>query len=110
MESVHQLKECNRIHGSLPSVNKVVEPPEERDLPEPVLDGSIEAIADEVRREAAIANGEIIDVDDGENDDEVEAEAVTLPRDELIKLCKQLEATLGTSFRMFPRSSDGVSL
>ena len=110
MESVRQLKERNRIHGSLPSVNEVVEPPEERDLPEPVLDGSIEAIADEVRREAAIANGEIIDVDDGENDDEVEAEAVTLPRDELIELCKQLEATLGTSFRMFPRSSDGVSL
>ena len=45
--------------------------------------GSVEAISDEVRREMAIANGEIIDVDD----DEDNTEAVALPRDELIKLC-----------------------
>ena len=93
MESVCQLKERNRIHGPLPPVNKAVEPPEERDLPEPVLVGSVEAIADEVRREMAITNGEIVDVDDGENDDEDNAEAGALPRDELIKLCKQLEAS-----------------
>jgi len=61
MESVCWLKERNRIHGPLPSVDNVVEPPEERDLPEPVLDGSVGAIADEVCREAAIANGEIAD-------------------------------------------------
>ena len=93
MESVRQLKERNRIHGPLPPVNEVVEPPEERDLPEPVLVGSVEAIADEVRRETAITNGEIVDVDNGENDDEDNAEAGALPRDELIKLCKQLEAS-----------------
>ena len=51
--------------------------------PEPVLVGSVEAISDEVRREIAIANGEIIDVDD----DEDNTEAVALPRNELIKLC-----------------------
>jgi len=97
MESVCWLKERNRIHGPLPSVDNVVEPPEERDLPEPVLDGSVGAIADEVCREAAIANGEIADeADNGENDDEDSgealAEAVALPHDKLIELCKQLEA------------------
>ena len=52
--------------------------------PQPVLVGSVEAISDKVCREMAIANGEIIDVDD---DDEDNTEAVALPCDELIKLC-----------------------
>ena len=48
MESVHHLKEQNQIFGKLLSVDEVVEPPEERELPEPVLDGSVKAIADAV--------------------------------------------------------------
>ena len=48
MESVHHLKEQNRIFSKLLSVDEVVEPPEERELPELVLDGSVKAIADAV--------------------------------------------------------------
>jgi hypothetical protein len=93
MGSIHQLKDRNRVFGKLPSVDEVIEPPEERELPEPILDGSIVAIAEEVRRETAAANGEVIDVDDSDEGDEDDNEDVTaLPRSELIKLCKELEA------------------
>ena len=45
--------------------------------PEPVLVGSVEAISDEVRKEA-IANGKIIDVDDDKDKDNAEAVALSL--------------------------------
>jgi len=93
MESVHHLRERNRIHGKLSSVDEIIEPPEERDLPESILDGGVKVIADEVRREMAIANGEIIDIDEDDEDDEDDASVTAaLPRGELIQLCKQLEA------------------
>ena len=57
LESIRYLRDWNHIHGPLLSVDEVIEPPEERDLPEPVLDGRVKVIADEVCREMAIANG-----------------------------------------------------
>ena len=93
MESVHHLKEQNWIFSKLLSVDEVVEPPEERELPELVLDGSVKAIADAVWWETAAANGEVIDVNDGDNgDDSSEDNSAALPRSELIKLCRELEA------------------
>jgi len=93
MESVHHLRERNLIHGKLSSVDEIIEPPEERDLPESILDGGVKVIADEMRQEMAIANGEIIDVDKDDEDNEDNASVTTaLPHGELIQLCKQLEA------------------
>ncbi|KIK15579.1 hypothetical protein PISMIDRAFT_16423 [Pisolithus microcarpus 441] len=93
MESVRHLKEQNCIFGRLPSIDELVEPPEERELPEPILDGSIRAIADTVRFEMAAANGTVIDVDDSNDSNEDDTGNVTAPtRSELIELCKQLEA------------------
>ena len=68
LESIRYLRDRNHIHRPLPSVDEVIEPPEERDLPEPALDGGVEVIADEVRREMAIANGDMIEID-GDDDD-----------------------------------------
>ena len=91
METVHHLKEQNRIFGKL-TVEELIEPPEEWELPEPVLDGSVKAIADAVRWETAAANGEVIDIDDSDGDGNDEDDSAALPCSELIKLCKELEA------------------
>jgi len=93
MESVHHLKEQNQIFGRFPSVDELIEPPKERELPEPILDGSVKVIADAVWWETAAANGEVIDVDDsdGDNDDDDE-DSAALPRSKLIRLCKELKA------------------
>ncbi|KIM60150.1 hypothetical protein SCLCIDRAFT_124880, partial [Scleroderma citrinum Foug A] len=48
MEPVHHLRERNCIHGKPLSVDEIIEPPEERDLPESILDGGMKVIADEV--------------------------------------------------------------
>jgi len=93
MESVHHLKEQNQIFGRFPSVDELIEPPEERELPEPILDGSVKVIADAVRWETAAANGEVIDVDDSDGDnDNNDEDSAALPCSELIRLCKELEA------------------
>ncbi|KAI6006240.1 hypothetical protein F5J12DRAFT_783016 [Pisolithus orientalis] len=79
MESVHCLKEQNCIFGKLPSVDELVEPPEEREFPEFVLDGSIKAIADAVRSETAVENGEVIDINDSDDSDEGDSRDVMVP-------------------------------
>ena len=91
MESVHHLREWNCIHGKPLSVDEIIEPPEERDLPESILDGGMKVIADEVRWEMAIANGEIVDVDEDDDGDDASVTAA-LPHSELIQLCRQLKA------------------
>ena len=65
LESIRYLRDWNCIHGLLQSLNEVIEPPEKRNLPEPVLDGSVE-----VRQEMAIANGDVIGVDGDDNDND----------------------------------------
>ena len=92
LESIRYLRDRNRIHGPLPSVDEVIEPPEERNLPEPVLDGCVEVIADEVRREMAIANGDVIEIDGDDNDvdDDNAGSETVLSRQELIELCRRI--------------------
>ncbi|KAI6030513.1 hypothetical protein F5J12DRAFT_779654 [Pisolithus orientalis] len=79
MESVHCLKERNCIFGKLPSVDELVEPPEERELPEFILDGSNKAIADAVHSETAVENGEVIDINDSDDSDEGNSRDVMVP-------------------------------
>ena len=94
LESIQYLRDRNRIHGPLPSVDEVIELPEERDLPEPALDGHVEVIADEVRREMVIANGDMIEIDGDDDDvDNDDAGSETVPsHQELIELCRRIEA------------------
>ena len=86
------LRDWNHIHGPLPY--EVIELPEGRDLPKPVLDGRVEVIANKVHREMAIANGDAIEIDgdnDDVDDDDVGSDKVP-SRQELIELCRRIEA------------------
>jgi hypothetical protein len=95
MQSVNDLKARNRIFGKLPSVDELLDPAEERDMGEfSAFEGGDKAIADEVRHEIAIANGEVIDVDsdddDGDDDDDNGHSSIT--RTDLLDLCRRIEA------------------
>ncbi|KIK80406.1 hypothetical protein PAXRUDRAFT_158789, partial [Paxillus rubicundulus Ve08.2h10] len=91
--SVHTLKSYNHIFGTPLMVDKILDAVEERgvgDL-ESLADGNIEGIADTVWQEMAIVNGEIIKIEDNDNnvdDDSVESFSCT----DLISLCQQLKA------------------
>ena len=58
------------------------------------MDGRVEVIADEVRREMAIANGDVIEIDGDDNDvdDDDAGSEMVLSRQELIELCRRIEA------------------
>jgi hypothetical protein len=96
MQSVDNLKARNRIFGKLPTVDELLDPAEERDMGEfSAFEGGDRAIADEVRREIAVANGEVINVDDdddGDSDDEGDDNArASISRADLLDLCQWLE-------------------
>ncbi|KIK77586.1 hypothetical protein PAXRUDRAFT_777198, partial [Paxillus rubicundulus Ve08.2h10] len=92
-ESVHTLKSHNRIFGTPLTVDKILDPVEERDVGdlESLADGSIEGIADKVWQEMAIAKGEITEIEDDDNDVDNDS-AESFSRADLISLCQQLEA------------------
>lgn len=92
MQSVNDLKARNRIFGQLPTLNELLDPVEERDMGEfPAFEGGDKAIADEVRREVAIASGEVIEIDSDDDDDDDDSAAVSITRTDLLNLCRQLE-------------------
>lgn len=92
MQSVNDLKACNRIFGQLPTLDKLLDPVEERDMGEfPAFKGGDKAIADEVRREVAIASGEVIEIDSDDDDDDDDSAAVSITWTDLLNLCRQLE-------------------
>jgi hypothetical protein len=73
MQSVNDLKAHNRIFGTLPTIDELLDPAEEKATMEefPAFKGGDKAIADEVCHEIAIAKGEVIDVDaDDDNADD----------------------------------------
>ncbi|KAG6326880.1 hypothetical protein ID866_12209 [Astraeus odoratus] len=69
MDSVCHLKDWNHIFGKFPTLDEVVEP---------VLDGSIRAIANAVHQEIAAANGEVIDVDEGDKGDDSDSRDIAV--------------------------------
>ncbi|KAI6152611.1 hypothetical protein BKA82DRAFT_11404 [Pisolithus tinctorius] len=98
MDSVRALKSCNRIFGTLLTIDELLDPVGERSWADfdsgssDAKDGSIKGIADEVQCEIAIAKGDIIEIEDKDADvDDVSAGPSLLHAD-LLKLCRQLEA------------------
>jgi hypothetical protein len=90
MDKVSMLKSWNRIFGPIPSADEILDPVEEQGQVAAELVGSVEEIADLVRRETAVANGEVIEVEESEDDDD--DDETSLPsRANLIILCQQLE-------------------
>ncbi|KAG2067901.1 hypothetical protein BDR04DRAFT_1104285 [Suillus decipiens] len=59
----------------------------------PAFEGGDKAIADEVRREIAVASGGIIgiDSDSDDDDDDDDSAAPSITRTDLLHLCQQLE-------------------
>ena len=68
MDKVLALKSWNQIFGEVLSADKIIDPIEERQQDQPVLDGSIKGIADLVWKEATIAKGKVIEVVDSNED------------------------------------------
>ena len=92
MQLVDNLKERNRIFGKLPTIDELLDPAEERDMGEsPTFEGGDKEIADAVRREAAIPNSEVINVDsdDGNSDDDDDTHP-SVTRADLINWCQRL--------------------
>ncbi|KAG2743487.1 hypothetical protein P692DRAFT_20745443 [Suillus brevipes Sb2] len=90
MQSVQELQARNRIFGTLPTIDELLDPAEERDKGEfSAFEGGDSSIADMVRHEIAVANGEVIEVDSDEDDnDEVDP---SITRQDILNLCRQLE-------------------
>ena len=94
MDSVKILKDKNCIFGTLPSINELLDPLEEREN----LDTEVEllendaAIIAEVRRQEAVRNGDVIEVDSDNEDGCGDDKMVVMATSELIVLAKKLEA------------------
>ncbi|KAG0694591.1 hypothetical protein DFH29DRAFT_959498 [Suillus ampliporus] len=90
MQSVRELQARNRIFGTLPTTDELLDPAEERDKGEfSAFEGGDSSIADTVRHEIAVANGEVIEVDSDEDDDDEVDPSIT--RKDILDLCQQLE-------------------
>jgi len=89
MGSINGLKERKRIFGTLLTIDEILDPAEERDNGDLLnFEGGDKAIADEVRCEIAVVNGEVVEID---SDDESEEDGPSFTRAELLKLRQQLE-------------------
>jgi hypothetical protein len=90
MQSVQELQARNRIFGTLPTIDELLDPAEERDKGEfSAFEGGDSSIADMVRHEIAIANGEVIEVDSDEDDNNEVDPSIT--HQDILNLCWQLE-------------------
>ncbi|KAK7437721.1 hypothetical protein VKT23_018437 [Stygiomarasmius scandens] len=73
MKQVQLLKHRNRIHGRLPTLEELINPIEENDIGEGEFRFGKDAdkkIVERVQYEERVKKGEIIEVDDGDDDDE----------------------------------------
>ena len=95
MNTVKVLKSRNHIFGDLPTINDILDPPEEQEqeeVPYSSYQGHsdlVKVIADEVCHKIAVEKGEVILV---ESDDEDDAPA-SLSHLELISLCTQIQSS-----------------
>ncbi|KAG1835523.1 hypothetical protein EV424DRAFT_1562480 [Suillus variegatus] len=84
MRLINDLKERKHIFGTLPTIDEILDPVEEKDNGDlPNFEGGDQAIADEVRREIAVANGKVVEID---SDDESEEDGPSFTRTELLNL------------------------
>ncbi|KAG1890899.1 hypothetical protein F4604DRAFT_1898588 [Suillus subluteus] len=89
MGSINDLKERKHIFGTLLTVDEIPDPAEERENGDLLnFEGGDQAIADKVRHEIAVANGEVVKID---SDDESEEDGPPFTPTELLDLCQQLK-------------------
>lgn len=91
MGKVKLLKSHNHIFGDVPTVEELLDPVEEREQEEAVMDGSVKGIIKQVQKELAEVNREVIEVDESDGDDEHEADKSPVQScHNLISHCQQL--------------------
>ncbi|KIK76074.1 hypothetical protein PAXRUDRAFT_170975 [Paxillus rubicundulus Ve08.2h10] len=90
MESISQLKACNRIFGELLTLDQFLEPSEEAEIGDSLeFEGGDETIVAVVSWEMAERKGEVIEVEESDDNDDAEPE---ISRMDTLNLCQQLEA------------------
>jgi hypothetical protein len=94
LQSVAELKKRNRIFGKEPSIEDLVNPIEEKEIgqSEFIFEGGDVEICSQVRREAAIARGEIIEIDSDDEDDEPQRPEMQIS--DMIRICHELEGVV----------------
>lgn len=72
LESIEILKERRRIIGPLPTLDDLIEPPEEKEAKNSQykFEGGDQEIVAEVKHQLAVARGEIIKVDEDSDDED----------------------------------------
>ena len=93
MQSVRDLQVRNRIFGTFPTIDELLDSAEERDKGEfSAIESGDSSIADKVRHEISVANGEVIEVDsdDDSDSDDDKADPSIIHKD-ILDLCQQLE-------------------
>jgi hypothetical protein len=93
MDSVNELVKHKRIIGCPPTIEEIVNPIEEQEIgnsPYRFEGGNVEIMA-KVMREMAVAQGEVIELDDSDSEDESNDVDNPPSWQEVIKLCKKLE-------------------
>lgn len=90
MQSVQELQARNHIFSTLPTIDELLDPAEERDKGEfSAFEGGDSSIADTVCHEIAVANGEVIEVDSDEDNNNKVDPSITYQ--DILDLCQQLE-------------------
>ena len=92
MDSVKELVKRKRIIGCPPTIEELVNPIEEQEVGDSPyrFEGGDAKIVAEVRHEMAVAQGEIIELDESDSEDEDDIDD-TLSQQDIIKLCEKLE-------------------
>ncbi|KAF9233733.1 hypothetical protein BU15DRAFT_66351 [Melanogaster broomeanus] len=83
MQSVDVLKSRNRIFDTPPTLNELLDPPEEAEIREMDL---AREIVEMVEHEMAVARGEVIEIDSDEDEDLV---GLCITRIQAMTLCEQ---------------------
>ena len=91
MESVKELVKRRRIIGSPPTLEDLVNPVEECEIGDSLyrFEGGDAEIVAVVQHEMAVARGDVIELEDSEDDSEDDEDVPT--RGEVVKLCEVLE-------------------
>ncbi|KAF8439861.1 hypothetical protein L210DRAFT_3540641 [Boletus edulis BED1] len=92
LRSVDALKSRNRVFNTPPTLDELLDPPEEMEIREaelfPTGEKGKEEIVNPVQHEMAVARGEVTEIDSDEDEDPVE-QCVT--RVKAMQLCEELE-------------------
>jgi hypothetical protein len=89
LESIRELQGRKRVFGIAPTLDKFIEPTEEKEVGEGMRFEGDDEIVTEVHREGAVKRGEVIEVDSDDEADNGDDEGMT--NAEMMSLCQRLE-------------------